>query len=236
MKIPILINNFNLFEWPKNMVEELKSFECVGEIIIVDNNSTYPPLLEWYETTPCKIFKSEINYGHYGVWKSGVLDQIDSEYYVVSDPDLDLSNTPRDCLIKLKEKLETHNEICRIGLSLCNFWDRVEGTSFYYWLEHMKHEFLDETKLVDDILMGHIVDTTFAMYITNRSHIGKSCALNFPYCAYHIPWNYYNDELDKLDSLNPEFFYYLKTAGYSSSFKRYIDFNNRFKEKNGFLE
>ena len=213
------------------MVENLKTFEGVGEIIIVDNNSTYPPLLEWYDTNPCTIVKSNQNYGQYGVWMSGVLNTIESDFYVVSDPDLDLSLTPKDCLIKLKEKLEKYDDICRIGLSLCNFWNRVEGQCFYYWLEHMKHEFLDETKLVDEILMGHIVDTTFAMYVKNRSHIGKSCALDFPYCATHLPWLYTNEDLNDSYNSNPEFFYYLKTAGYPSSFKRYIDFDNRFKEK-----
>ena len=55
MNIPVIINNRNLFTWPKAMVERIKEYDGVGEIIIVDNDSTYPPLLEWYATNPCRI-------------------------------------------------------------------------------------------------------------------------------------------------------------------------------------
>ena len=41
------------------MVEDCKNFDNVGEIIIVDNQSTYEPLLEWYKTNPCEIIYSE---------------------------------------------------------------------------------------------------------------------------------------------------------------------------------
>ena len=72
MKIPIIINNCNLLEWPKKMIEDISTFEGVGEIIILDNGSTYEPLLEWYETKPCEIIKSEINYGQYGPWQKNI--------------------------------------------------------------------------------------------------------------------------------------------------------------------
>ena len=51
MSIPIIINNRNLLTWPKAMVERISRYEGVGDIIIVDNGSTYEPLLDWYATT-----------------------------------------------------------------------------------------------------------------------------------------------------------------------------------------
>jgi GT2 family glycosyltransferase len=57
-KIPIIIMNFNLLTWPNQMVEDIKKFDNVGDIIIFDNGSTYEPLLEWYSTKPCEIIKT----------------------------------------------------------------------------------------------------------------------------------------------------------------------------------
>ena len=54
MGIPVIINNRNLLTWPKAMVRDLSKWEGIGDIYIVDNGSTYEPLLEWYATNPCK--------------------------------------------------------------------------------------------------------------------------------------------------------------------------------------
>ncbi len=52
MKIPIIINNFNLLTWPSKMLDVCKTFEDVGDLIIIDNNSTYEPLLVY----PKRVF------------------------------------------------------------------------------------------------------------------------------------------------------------------------------------
>jgi hypothetical protein len=227
MKIPIIINNCNLLEWPKKMIEDISTFEGVGEIIILDNGSTYEPLLEWYETKPCEIIKSEINYGQYGPWQKNIPQSLGSDYYVVTDPDLGLGETPKDCLLVLKEKLDKYKEFDRIGLSLSNIINRVYDTPYYYWLEHISHEFWNLEKLEDGLLKGHIVDTTFALYHKNRNKSGPSCATNFPYSARHLPWEFSNQEINNLKDINYEFYYYLKNANYACSFKRFVDFDNR---------
>ena len=73
MNIPVIINNRNLFTWPKAMVERIKEYDGVGEIIIVDNDSTYPPLLEWYATNPCRIERLNKNIGVAAPWISEVV-------------------------------------------------------------------------------------------------------------------------------------------------------------------
>jgi glycosyltransferase involved in cell wall biosynthesis len=87
MKIPVIINNINLISWPKKMVEDLKKFDNIGEIIIVDNNSTYEPLLEWYSTKPCEIIYSK-NLGQSSPWINMIPEKWGFEYYVVTDSDL----------------------------------------------------------------------------------------------------------------------------------------------------
>lgn len=230
-KIPIIINNCNLLTWPKQMVEDIKTFDNVGDIIIFDNNSTYEPLLEWYATNPCEVIRSQTNYGQYGPWMENIPHKRGYEYYVVTDPDLGLSETPKDCLNVLLEKLKKHTQFDRIGLSISNIINRVPDTPYYYWLEHISYQYWDLSKLKDDLLMGHIVDTTFALYDINRNKSGPSCSINYPYSMRHLPWEFSNYEIDNLKEINFEYYYYLDNANYASSLKRFIDFENRCKKK-----
>ena len=164
--------NFNQLTWPKQMIEDLKTFDNVGEIFIFDNCSDYEPLLEWYSTKPCEIVYSDFNRGHCGPWDFGLINNLNSEYYVVTDPDMGLSETPKDCLNVLKDKLEFHKEFDRIGLSIIDFADPIKNVPHYNWLRHIYHEFWDEKKREDGLLKGHLVDTTFAMYNKiGRAHV-----------------------------------------------------------------
>ena len=44
--ISVIINNRDLLTWTKAMVDKIKTLDNVGEIFILDNASTYKPLLE----------------------------------------------------------------------------------------------------------------------------------------------------------------------------------------------
>ena len=90
------------------MLHDIQKFDNVGDIIIVDNNSTYEPLLEWYATNPCEVIRLNENMNQSAPWLIGIPFDRKYEYYVVTDPDLDLSNVPKDCLNVLKEKLEKY--------------------------------------------------------------------------------------------------------------------------------
>ena len=233
MKIPIIIINYNLLTWPKRMVEVMKNWDNVGDIIIFDNCSTYEPLLEWYKTNPCEIIFSDFNRGHSGPWDLEIPQKKGYEFYAVTDPDLGLENVPKDVLNVLCGKMIKYVEFDRIGISIIDFVDRTEGIPGYYynWLDHMRQQFWDESKKEDGLLKSHLVDTTFAMYHINRNKSGTSCCLDFPYSMRHLPWQIKETELRTLDTFNPEYFYYLKNAGYSSSFSRFSDFKTYFKDK-----
>ena len=114
--IPVIINNRNLLSWPRMMVERIKTFKNVGDIIIVDNDSTYPPLLEWYDSAPCEIMRIE-NMGHSAPWDCGLVSKFTTPY-VVTDPDLGLNNVRIDVLDKLLEKLNSNPNLKKVGLIL----------------------------------------------------------------------------------------------------------------------
>ena len=56
-QIPIVINNFNRLGYLKRLIASLES-RGYKNIHIIDNNSTYPPLLEYYEKQVSTISSS----------------------------------------------------------------------------------------------------------------------------------------------------------------------------------
>jgi hypothetical protein len=225
MKIPIIVNNRNLLTWPSKMVEDCKKFDDVGEIIIVDNGSTYEPLLEWYKTNPCEIIYTE-NYGQSCPWIINLPEKIGSEYYVVTDPDLDLSQTPKDSLNFIKEKLLKYVEYSKIGLSLYN-WEVPENSLYHHFLKTWSIVNWDSNSVVDGLLTTQQIDTTFGMYNINKGpNSGKNCTTHTPYSARHIPWEITNDDIRDMENKNNEYFYYLSHATSAASIKNFIGFKN----------
>ena len=222
MKIPVILNNRNLLTYPKQMVEDLKTFENIGEIYIIDNGSTYEPLLEWYETKPCNIVKTG-NMGHHSPWVIGLTKTLDSDYYVVTDSDLDLSLTPKDSLNYLVDKLEKHTGYDKIGLSLSN-WDVPINSPYHEFLKIWANTNWDINSVNDGLLVNQRVDTTFAIYHQKRNYLGHSCATYSPYSVKHIPWEFTHDILDNLKTQNYEYYHYLVNSNSSSSYKQFINF------------
>lgn len=216
MSIPVIINNRNLFTWPKAMVERISKYEGVGDIIIVDNDSTYEPLLDWYATNPCKIIRQP-NLGVAGPWLCQVVENLKADYYVVTDPDLGLENTPDDTLLYLKDRLVSLN-LDKMGLGLD--WQRVEDKSPYYNHLHRyeKNRWIN-SKVQDGVYLDVQIDTTFALYSVDRYFIGGASS-TFPYVARHYPWEFSKEEV-----LNhAEFKYYLDNATAASSYKTSVIF------------
>lgn len=231
MKIPIILNNRNLVTYPKQMLQELLTFDNVGEILIVDNGSTYEPLLEWYETKPCEIIKT-INNGHLSPWMIDLPKKLNSKFYVVTDSDLDLSITPKDSLMYLKEKLEKHQEYTRIGLSLKN-WEVSENSPYHNFLKNWSITNWDVNSVNDGLLINQQIDTTFAIYDIDKNHRGSSCSTYLPYSVNHIPWEFTNEIINDMENKNYEYYYYLINSNSSSSYKGFINFddNNKYIKK-----
>ena len=222
MKIPVIINNRNLLTYPKQMFEDLKSFNDIGDITIVDNDSTYEPLLEWYETKPCEIIKTSNN-GHLSPWLIDLPKKLTSEFYVVTDSDLDLSTTPKDSLLFLVNKMNKYPEYCKIGLSLKN-WLVSENSPYHNFLKNWAITNWDINSVYDGLLPNQKIDTTFALYNINRHYRGHNCATYLPYSVNHIPWEFTNDLIMNMEEMNYEYYYYLKNSNNSSSYKQFINF------------
>jgi len=205
------------------MVKRIRKYKNVGEIIIIDNGSTYEPLLRWYETTDCTVLRND-NIGHRAPWLTGVTKALNTDFYVVTDPDLDLSQTPDDTLLYLREKL-LDSGLRKLGLMLD--LEAVRPGMYYYdylqWYEAGRRKM---SPVINDLMIKLPVDTTFAMY--------PKCEMNYfvgggstmpPYQAGHIPW-LYTPETMKADA---EYQYYLQHANGSASITSFLKDKNWVK-------
>jgi hypothetical protein len=215
MKIPVIINNRNFLTWPKAMVERIKEYDGVGEIIIVDNDSTYPPLLEWYATNPCRIERLNDNLGMGAPWASEIVKQLNGVPYVLTDPDMGLEDTPDDTLLYLFDKLNTL-QLDKVGLGLD--WQIVEKKSPYYErLNVYEKNRWSNSPVKDGVHTEVQIDTTFALYNVDHYFIGGG-STTFPYVARHYPWEFSIEEARNSE----EFMYYMDNATSASSYKTLI--------------
>lgn len=212
MSIPVVINNRDLLSWPKAMVERISRYDDIGDIIIVDNASTYQPLLDWYKTNPCKVVY-QTNLGMAAPWLCKTISDLKAEYYVVTDSDVGLEETPDDTLLYLKDKLTSMKELEKVGLGLD--WQRVEDKSPYYQrLNKYEKDRWEKSKVQNDVYVDVQVDTTFALYTRQWYFIGGG-STTFPYVARHYPWELSLEEARN----NIEFKYYMDNATACSSYK-----------------
>lgn len=215
MEIPVIINNRNFLTWPKAMVERIKEYDGVGEIIIVDNDSTYPPLLEWYATNPCRIERLNDNLGMGAPWASEIVKQLNGIPYVLTDPDMGLEDTPDDTLLYLFDKLNTL-QLDKVGLGLD--WQIVEKKSPYYErLNVYEKNRWSNSPVKDGVHTEVQIDTTFALYNVDHYFIGGG-STTFPYVARHYPWEFSIEEARNSE----EFMYYMDNATSASSYKTLI--------------
>ena len=212
--IPVIINNRNLFTWVVEMVNKIKTYEGVGEIIIIDNGSDYPPLLEWYDTNPCTIHRAE-NIGHTAPWQI-LGDVITNNDYVITDADMGLLDTPTDTLLYLKDNMDSLG-LDKIGLGLN--WGIVKEDSLYYNHIQSYEKNRWNSAHTNNIYTDIAIDTTFALYKKGTPYFVGGASTTYPYVARHYPWEFNQETYEN----NEEFKYYIKNANTSSSYKTYLN-------------
>lgn len=203
-----LIIMYNRLVLPSKMADFLSG--CNIEPVFIDNNSDYPPLLEFYEKTPHQVIKLDKNFGHRVIWDAGILDRLGiKENHIITDPDLDLTGIPKDFLQVLEEGLLRYPQFDQCGFSLetndlphTKSGDEVRAWESGYW-----------KKPLDSMYFEAPIDTTFAL-CKAREWVFWGVRTNRPYIARHVPW-YYTD----LNLLPEDEQYYFKTANSSFSWK-----------------
>jgi hypothetical protein len=182
--VKIFINNHDRLTTTRALVDYLLHIPGAYPVII-DNASTYPPLLEWYEWSCPVPVVGCVNYGAQAPWDSGMVQRMAAgQRYVVTDADLDICACPADLLDVLSEGLDRYSDFPKCGLSL-------EITDLPDWPlrpEIMSWEAGYWTTPLDSRYFDADIDTTFALYRGPEWEGYRALRTRPPYTARHIPW------------------------------------------------
>ena len=188
--VPVFIISFNRLSYLVRLVEwlEIAGFKNIN---IVDNNSTYPPLLEYLQSSKYKVHRMDVNYGYLVVWKCGKFKEIlDNNYYIVSDCDvLPAEECPLEVTHYFFKILKKYKRTTKAGFALkiddlpghFIFRDSVINWEKKFWINKK-----------EDGLFDAPIDTTFALYrpgiYPSDKKWWKSIRTDSPYIARHLPW------------------------------------------------
>lgn len=212
-KIPIIINNRNRLEYLEMLINSLEK-KGYFNIFIIDNNSTYPPLLEFYDNRcSYKVFRLKRNVGYTALWDTGLIKKFRKNYFVYTDSDVVLTDEcPDDILQVLLAFLKKYPGVHKVGPALeisdlprCNK-ERVLKVESKFW-EHQISE--------KPVAYKACIDTTFALHRPwSFKHMGifySQIRVGSPYTAKHMPW--YEDP----ENLSKESLYYKQNANMQST-------------------
>ncbi len=215
--IPIVINNFNRLTFPLQLITFLENCGFTN-IVILDNNSTYPPLLKFYTATQHKVIRQPSNVGHLALWRSGLYQDLKWNYFVYTDSDmLPVEECPGDFIVYFKSILDKYYRLDKVGFGI-----KIDDLPEHFLLKEkiVNHEKrFWEKELAPGIYRAQI-DTTFALYKPfsdlkfGETSTLTACRFGYPYLIRHLPW--YTDS----QNMTEEEEFYLKTSSSSSSIAR----------------
>jgi hypothetical protein len=188
--IPVyILNRNNLDRGFRDLVSWL-SATGTRYIEVLDNDSSYPPLLQYYNVCPAtKITMLKENLGPYVFWSSQRHLQTETPY-VITDPDVvPDKECPHDLIKKMLDVFMRYSPTClKVGPGL-----RIDNLPNNYSRKNevIAHEkqFYAELMPEKDVYKAAI-DTTFAMYWTRQDNSAwyNHYRLAPPYVVEHRPW------------------------------------------------
>jgi hypothetical protein len=204
--IPIVINNRNRLTFLKQLVDSLVE-RGYSNLIVLDNDSTYPALLEYYKSFPGKVIYLHKNLGYKALSKIVLYKEIRRGYYVYTDPDVvPIDECPEDFMQTFYQIMKKHPSIMKVGFSL-----KIDDLPDCYEKKQkvIDHEAQFWKSEIDDNCYLAQVDTTFALhrpYSKISTFRAKMIRVGYPYELHHLPWY--------LDSKNlpEEELYYIEHA------------------------
>ncbi|MDO4511744.1 MAG: glycosyltransferase [Bacteroidales bacterium] len=192
--IPIIINNYNRLSMLKRLIASLTS-RGYHNIVILDNQSTYEPLLKWYGECPYEVIRLPRNFGFKALWKyAPVRKRFCSDYYIYTDPDVELApGCPADVIERMFHILkDCRQKAFKIGPQI-RITDLPDHYAHKQEVIDFESQYFKEKTEEDGLLLYRApIDTTFALY---RPRIGLSRRVSLesyriaePYSILHLPW------------------------------------------------
>lgn len=220
LTIPVIIINFNQLYYLRQLIDFLleRQFQ---HIVIVDNNSDYPPLMQYYLEMKNRISVEymENNYGHMVFFREKSLQQkYGRGYFFLTDADI-LPNPmlPTDFAQKMLKHLDHYFKgITKVGFAL-----DISDIPDHYPLKNKVLEWEGQfwKMEVEPQIYKSSVDTTFALYKPgypdnfNDNTFLQGIRLAGNFTAKHGGW-YVNPE-----NFTEENLYFINSVSKSSTWK-----------------
>lgn len=216
--IPIvLLNRDRLYP----LIEQVAVLRSKGynNIIIIDNQSTYEPLLGWYKVSGVDVFYNNLTENSCHAFRDLVTIQhpkfmeIISDWYVFNDSDIiPLESVPDNFIEDLVNYAKKYNKT-KVGMSI-----KIDDINLNYPLNAWVHSYESGywTNGITDgnvELYPHPIDTTFAVHGPGvlPTWSNDTLRVGVPYIVKHAPF-YYDP-----NNLPDDELYYLKHMNKQSS-------------------
>jgi len=199
---PLLLISYNRLSYLRKQVDYFRKIGF-SRIIILDNASTYEPLLYWLqqiEKDGITVERLKHNIGPYALYReTSLFERYAKDYYFMSDCDvLPDKQCPDDFAEFFYSTLQSNEDINKVGFSL-----KLDDLPEHYALKSKvlkwEKQFWDDQKRRGSFYNVSI-DTTFALYRPNVWQSEKrwwnSLRADKPYQAVHLPWYHNTNELD----------------------------------------
>jgi hypothetical protein len=190
-RIPVVINNYNRLTHPLQLIAFLENCGFTN-IIILDNKSSYPPLLSYYNSCQHQVIKSAVNYGHLALWESGLYHKLKWNYFVYTDSDLvPINECPKNFIEFFRARLEAKVSLDKVGFGI-----KIDDLPDHFPLKSRVVDYEKKywQKEVETNIYDAPIDTTFALYkplsnlIQGHASTQKANRVGFPYLVRHMPW------------------------------------------------
>lgn len=197
MSVPVFVNCRDRLTPLLELTAWLERAGC-DEIYLLDNDSAYEPLLEWYERTPHTVVRLGENYRKHALWQApGVFELTRGRYFVYTDPDIvPVPECPLDAIERFRWLLDRFPGVNKAGFGL-----KIDDIPDHY--RHKEAVLLWEGQAwrfpVGAGAYFGAIDSTFALHRPG-SQLRPADAIRTgpPYVARHTDW--YLD----LDNPTPE--------------------------------
>jgi hypothetical protein len=212
-RIPVIINNRNRLTSLRALITWLEKMG-MERIYVLDNDSDYPPLLEYYREFKHTVVYLSKNFGYMAFWESEIYQNFQDDYFIYTDSDvLPVDECPADFLDIFLTALAQYPQIDKVGFGL-----KIDDLPDHYRSKQrvLAHEAQFWKKPIAKYLFDADVDTTFALYrpLARGGWWAKAFRTGQPYIARHLPWY--------IDSSNipAEEKYYLETSTTDSTWAK----------------
>lgn len=116
-KMNIFITVWNRYSW---LIPFCVDCEKAGlNVVLIDNNSTYPPCVKWLKGCKYDVIWMKKNEGPWAFFITDLYQKYTDRYFMISDSDQDISKVPVDFPDVLFQGLQDHDydNIWKCGLS-----------------------------------------------------------------------------------------------------------------------